>query len=95
MGHHKLREEKLMEISAKNILRKLLSRKFLTAAAGILMGIVIVFGGDSETVETVAGAVVSLVSTVAYIAVEGRVDALQAANCALRLQQAADIIGEE
>ena len=95
MGHHKLREEKLMEISAKNILRKLLSRKFLTAAAGILMGIVIVFGGDSETVETVAGAVVSLVSTVAYIAVEGRVDALQAANCALRLQQAADIISEE
>ena len=84
-----------MEKSAKNILRKLFSRKFLTAAAGILMGIVIACGGDTETVGTVAGAVVSLVSTVTYIAVEGRVDALQAANCALMLQQAADIIDEE
>ena len=84
-----------MAKSAKNILGKLLSRKFLTAAAGILMGIAIAFGGDTEAVGTVAGAVVSLVSTVAYIVTEGRVDALQAANCALMLQQAADIIDEE
>ena len=84
-----------MKNTLSHAIGKLLSRKFLTAAAGILMGIVIAFGGDTETVGTVAGAVVSLVSTVTYIAVEGRVDALQAANCALMLQQAADIIDEE
>ena len=55
--------------------RKLSSRKFLTAAAGVVMGLAMVFGLDENTISTVAGAVVSVASVVAYIMAEGKVDA--------------------
>ena len=48
--------------------RKLSSRKLWAAAAGIVMGLAMVFGLDEGTVSSVAGAVVSLASIVAYIA---------------------------
>ena len=54
--------------------RKLSSRKFLTAAAGVVMGLAMVFGLDENTISTVAGAVVSAASVVAYILAEGKVD---------------------
>ncbi|NBI66382.1 hypothetical protein D1646_06065 [Pseudoflavonifractor sp. 60] len=55
--------------------RKLSSRKLWAAAAGIVMGLAMVFGLDEGTVSSVAGAVVSLASIVAYIAAEAKVDA--------------------
>ena len=84
-----------MKNTLSHAIGKLLSRKFLTAAAGIIMGVVMIVGGDAEAVNTLAGAVVSLVSTVSYIVIEGRVDISRAADAALRLQQAADILDEE
>lgn len=54
---------------------KLCSRKFLAAAVGIISGLAMVFGLDADTVSTVAGAVVSGASVVAYILAEGKVDA--------------------
>ena len=56
-------------------MRKLSSRKFWAAAAGIIAGLAMVFGLDENTITNVAGAVVSLVSAVTYIAAEGMVDA--------------------
>lgn len=50
------------------------SRKFLTAAAGLIAGIVVIFGVDEGIVSTVSGAVVSLASLVTYIVTEGAVD---------------------
>ena len=55
--------------------RKLSSRKFWAAAAGVVTGLAMVFGLDENTISTVAGAVVSAASVVAYILAEGKVDA--------------------
>ena len=55
--------------------RKLSSRKLWAAAAGIIVGLAMAFGLDESTISSVAGAVVSVASVVAYITTEGRVDA--------------------
>ena len=55
--------------------RKLSSRKLWAAVAGIVSGLAMVFGLDENTISTVAGAVVSAASVVAYIMAEGKVDA--------------------
>ena len=55
--------------------RKLSSRKLWAVIAGIVAGLAMVFGLDENAVNTVAGAVVSVASVVAYIMAEGKVDA--------------------
>lgn len=55
--------------------RKLSSRKLWAAVAGIVTGLAMVFGLDESVISSVAGAVVSVASVVAYIVTEGRVDA--------------------
>ena len=60
--------------------RKLSSRKLWAAAAGIVAGLAMVFGLDENTISTVAGAVVSVASVVAYIMAEGKVDAAGATS---------------
>ena len=55
--------------------RKLSSRKLWAAIAGIVAGLAMVFGLDEITISTVAGAVVSVASVIAYIITEGKVDA--------------------
>ena len=55
--------------------RKLSSRKLWAAAAGIVTGLAMVFGLDEGTMSSVAGAVVSAASVIAYIITEGKVDA--------------------
>lgn len=56
-------------------LKKLKSRKFLTCVAGIIMGVCMIFGLDEGTINTIAGAVVSIGSIIAYIYTEGKIDA--------------------
>lgn len=60
--------------------RKLSSRKFLAAIAGLVTGLAMVFSLDQGTISNVAGAVVSAASVVAYIMAEGKVDAEGAKN---------------
>jgi len=60
--------------------RKLSSRKLWAAIAGIVTGLAMVFGLDENTISTVAGAVVSVASVVAYIMAEGKVDAESVKN---------------
>jgi ABC-type nickel/cobalt efflux system permease component RcnA len=55
--------------------KKLKSRKFLAAMAGVIVGLCMAFGLDEGTVSSVAGAVVSVASVVSYIMTEGKVDA--------------------
>ena len=55
-------------------LKKFKSRKFLTCVAGIVMGVCMVFGLDEGTVNTIAGAVLALVSAATYIYTEGKID---------------------
>ena len=54
---------------------KLTSRKFWVAVVGLVSGLIIAFGGNAETVETVSGCIMSAASVVAYIIGEGLADA--------------------
>jgi hypothetical protein len=53
---------------------KFRSRKFLTALAGFVTGVGLILGGATDA-ETIAGAVLSLASVIAYIFGEAQVDA--------------------
>lgn len=75
--------------------RKLSSRKFLTAAAGVVMGLAMVFGLDENTISTVAGAVVSAASVVAYILAEGKVDAEGVKKAVDSVQDAVGAVRDE
>lgn len=57
-----------------DIKSKLTSRKLWAALAGIVVGLVVAFGGDGETVKTVAGSVMSVVSAIIYILAEAGID---------------------
>ena len=59
----------------QNFLKKLTSRKFLAALAGVATGLAMVFGVDETTISTVAGAVTTVASVVSYLMSEGMVDA--------------------
>lgn len=78
-----------------DIVRKLTSRKLWLAIAGVATGIAAILGADASEIQTVAGAVVSLVSAVAYIIVEGKVDAARVSDAVLKAQNAVDVIGNE
>lgn len=74
--------------------RKLSSRKLWAAAAGIVAGIAMVFGLDENTISTVAGAVVSVASVVAYIMAEGKVDAEGVKKAVEGVQDAVGAVGD-
>ena len=54
--------------------RKLTSRKLWIAVAGFVAGLIVAFGGDSTTAETVSGCIMSGAAVVAYIIGEGLAD---------------------
>ena len=60
--------------SIMNLKAKLTSRKFWAAVAGIVVGLVVAFGGDRETIELVSGGVLSVISALSFVFVEGGVD---------------------
>ena len=72
--------------------RKLSSRKLWAAVAGIVTGLAMVFGLDENTISTVAGAVVSVASVVAYIMAEGKVDAEGVKNAVDSVQDAGIVL---
>ena len=55
--------------------RKLTSRKFWLAVAGLVTGLVVAFHGSAELAETITGVIMSAASVVAYIVGEGLTDA--------------------
>ena len=70
--------------------RKLSSRKLWAAIAGIVTGLAMVFKLDESTISSVAGAVVSVASVVAYIITEGKVDAEGVKNAVEGVQDAVE-----
>jgi len=60
--------------------RKLTSRKFWLALAGMIAGLIIAFNGEAETAETVTGCIMQVASVVAYIIGEGLTDAASIKN---------------
>lgn len=79
----------------KNFISKLGSRKLWLAVAGVLTGIAIIVGVDSSTIETVAGAVTTLISAVTYIVVEGKVDADRVKTAIESVQEVKNTIENE
>lgn len=54
--------------------RKLTSRKLWVAVAGFIAGLIVAFGGNSETAETVSGCILSGAAVVGYVVGEGLAD---------------------
>ena len=54
--------------------RKLTSRKLWVAVAGFVAGLIVAFGGESSTADTVSGCILSGAAVVAYIIGEGLID---------------------
>lgn len=79
----------------QNIIRKITSRKFLVAAAGVIMGIVMALGENASDVQTIAGAVVAVFNAVTYIVTEGKVDAASVQNTVLAIEDALEVIEDE
>jgi phage shock protein PspC (stress-responsive transcriptional regulator) len=78
-----------------DIIRKLTSRKLWLAIAGVATGLATILGADASDIQTVAGAIVSLVSAVAYIVVEGKVDAAHVGDTILAIEDAMEVIENE
>lgn len=78
-----------------SILRKLSSRKLWLAIGGFATGIAMVLGADSTDIQTVAGAITSLVSVITYIVTEGKIDAESVKNTIEITGDAIDILKKE
>lgn len=75
-----------------NFKRKLSSRKLWVAIAGIATGIAVALGVDGSEITTVAGAVTSVLSVIAYIVTEGKIDAESVKTSIEKTQTAVDTI---
>ena len=62
----------------ENIVRKLTSRKFWVAVAGLVSGIIVATKGDAETAEVVSGLILQAASVVGYLLAEGLTDSANA-----------------
>ena len=59
----------------KDFLKKITSRKFIVTAITLIAGVVTLFVGDSEVVQTIASALMIIVPTIVYCITEGAIDA--------------------
>ena len=58
-----------------NWTQKLTSRKLWMAVAAFVSGLILAFGGDENTAQTVSGCIMSGASVLGYLLAEGLVDA--------------------
>ena len=61
-----------------DIIRKLTSRKLWMAVAMFVSGLIVAFGGENSTAETVSGCLMQAGAVVSYILAEGWADAANA-----------------
>lgn len=73
-----------------DFIRKISSRKFWLAAAGVTCGIAMVFGVTESEIATVSGTVMAMASVMSYIFVEGKLDLNRLKNAAEALTGGAD-----
>ncbi len=77
------------------MMKRLMSRKFLAALAGIVTGLSMIFGLDENIITTVAGAVTALGSVIVYVAAEGKIDAEAVKQALLEAEKAKDALEAE
>lgn len=78
-----------------NFIKKITSRKFFAALAGLVAGLAMVFGLDESIITQVSGAVVSVASVIAYIVTEGKIDAAAVGQAAEDVAEAVDSVMSE
>lgn len=54
--------------------RKLISRKLWLSIAGFVAGLVVIFGGDTDTADKISGAIMAGAAVVGYVVGEGLAD---------------------
>ena len=77
------------------MMKRLISRKFLAALAGIVTGLSMIFGLDENIITTVAGAVTALGSVMVYVAAEGKIDAEAVKQALIEAEKAKDALEAE
>ena len=60
------------------IIRKLTSRKLWMALAALVSGMIVAFGGEKTTAETVSGVILQGAAVIGYLLAEGLTDAANA-----------------
>lgn len=70
-------------------------KKILTAILGVLSGLAISFGLDQSEVNTIAGALVSIVSVAGYLIAEGKIDVERIKNAAEDVNAAIDVLDND
>lgn len=65
-----------------DFVRKIFSRKFWIAAAGVTTGVAMIFGATETEIGAVSGTVLALGSVASYIIVEGKIDLKRLQNAA-------------
>lgn len=65
-------------MSKETLIRKLTSRKLWMAVAMFVSGLIVAFGGENSTAETVSGCLMQAGAVVSYILAEGWADAANA-----------------
>ena len=76
-----------------NLIRKLTSRKFIIATITAIVGVITVFVGDNEAVTVIAGALMTIIPTIVYCIVEGKIDAASVATITDATKDAAEQLG--
>lgn len=61
-------------MNKNDIIRKLTSRKFWIAVAGFVSGLIVAFGEDAGTAETVSGLILQGAAVLGYLFAEGLAD---------------------
>ncbi len=79
----------------KEFLKKLTSRKLLTAIGGMISGLLILFGVDAGVAGVLAGSAVIIISAVTYIIVEGKLDAQAIIEALNKTKDVIEDISEE
>lgn len=75
--------------------KKLTSRKFWVAVSGIVAGILMMFGYADTSIDVVAGAIVTVGSTVGYMLAEGKADAANITKVIEGTLDAVEVIKKE
>ncbi len=75
--------------------RKLSSRKFWVAISGIATGVLMMFGFADTSVDVIAGAIVTVGSTIGYMVAEGKADAANIGQALTETVNAVEVIKKE
>ena len=79
----------------KKILEKLTSRKFIVTVITAIAGIITMIIGESEVVQILAGAAMTIVPTIIYCIMEGMIDAKSIKTITDATVEAAEKLGAD